>query len=197
MKLTKVFILASRSPRRRHLPRQLGIPFNVIPGDVDEAVSSRLAPHNQVQTLALRKAHAISVRRRDALVLGADTVVEHRGRVVGKPSSHDEATSILRHLSGSVHTVHTGVALVHEASGRSVTATESTEVTFGHLSDQEIARYVTTGAPMDKAGAYGIQDDLGALFVKSIRGDYFNVVGLPLRRLYLMLKSHYGDLITW
>ena len=189
-------LLASASPRRRQLLRQLGISFNVVPTAVDESVPDHMPPASQACELALRKAHAVSRRRRNALVLGADTLVVHRGRPIGKPSTPREAAAILRRLSGSTHTVLTGIALTHDASGRSVAATESTEVTFGHLSDHEIARYVASGAPMDKAGAYGIQDDLGALFVQGIRGDYYSVVGLPLRRLYLMLKKHYPDFVA-
>ena len=196
MKLNTVFILASQSPRRRHLLRQLGISFNVIPSNANETVSSGMPPESRVRELAMRKAHAVSCRRRDALVLGADTVVVHRGLLIGKPSSPQEATAILRRLSGSTHTVFTGMALMHDASGRSVTATESTEVTFGRLSDGEIARYVATGAPMDKAGAYGIQDDMGALFVQHIKGDYYTVVGLPLRRLYLLIKKYFADFLA-
>ena len=104
---------------------------------------------------------------------------------------------MLRQLSGSTHIVHTGIALVHKQSERIVSVVESTEVTFGRLTETEISNYVKTGAPLDKAGAYGIQDDLGALFIEQIHGDYYNVVGLPLRRLYTLLKEHFSDLITF
>ena len=103
---------------------------------------------------------------------------------------------MLSRLSGNSHTVLTGIALVHEASGRSVTAVESTSVTFDELSQEEIAEYVSTGSPLDKAGAYGIQDDPGALFVSGIEGDFYNVMGLPLNRLYRLIKSDYGDFIS-
>jgi septum formation protein len=102
---------------------------------------------------------------------------------------------MLRRLSGATHTVYTGLALVHPPSGRRVTAHEATAVTFAPLSDDEIARYVATGAPLDKAGAYGIQDDHGALFIARIEGDYYNVVGLPLHRLYRVLRAYFADLL--
>lgn len=196
MKLNTVLLLASKSPRRRQLLRQLGIAFNVVPSNVDESVPAHLSPKDQVRMLAVRKAEAISVRRRNALVLGADTLVVHRGRPIGKPSGPRNAAAILRRLSGTTHTVLTGIALIHHASGRGFAATESTEVTFGRLSQREIERYVATGSPMDKAGAYGIQDDMGALFVERIHGDFYTVMGLPLRRLYLMLKNHYPDFVV-
>jgi len=197
MKLTVAFILASSSPRRRHLLRQLGISFSVVPSGIDESLPDSLSPRERVRHLSQRKAHAISRRRRNALVLGADTLVVHQGRTIGKPSSHQEAAKILRRLSATTHTVFTGMTLVHEASGRSTSAIEAAEVTFGALSDGEINRYVATGAPMDKAGAYGIQDDMGTLFVHKINGDYYAVVGLSMRRLYLMLRKHFADFIVW
>ncbi len=197
MKLTKPFILASGSNRRRMLLRQLGFSFSVMASGVSEAVSGQMSPAAQVRALALRKAKAVSVRRPDALVLGADTIVVHRSHVIGKPATPQHAATILRSLSGSTHTVFTGLALIHGTSGRSFSAAESTEVTFGHLSNKEIQRYVASGSPMDKAGAYGIQDDMGAIFVQHIKGDYYTVVGLPLRRLYLMLTSQFADLVTW
>ena len=139
---------------------------------------------------------SISHDHPEALTLGADTVVLLNGEVLGKPRSEAEARSMLGRLSGATHTVCTGLALLHPSSGRSVTGNEATQVTFAELSDEEIAGYVATGSPMDKAGAYGIQDDYGALFVSSIDGDYHNVVGLPLHRLYRMLTQHFADLMS-
>ena len=189
-------ILASRSIRRQTLLRQLSIPFSIKPADVDENYPEESEPAAVVEKLAVVKAMAISARYPNALVLGADTLVAHRGRLLGKPSDPEDAFAMLKRLSGSTHTVYTGIALLHEASQRRVHAVESTEVTFGRLSDSEIAAYVDSGSPMDKAGAYGIQDDWGAVFVEGIRGDYYTVVGLPLRRLYELLKVHYGDLFS-
>lgn len=153
-------------------------------------------PHGlAVESLAAQKAEPISHEHPEALTLGADTVVVLEGEVLGKPRSEAEARSMLERLSGATHTVYTGLALLHPSSGRRLTAHEATQVTFSELSDDEIARYVETGSPMDKAGAYGIQDDYGALFISRIEGDYYNVVGLPLQRLYRMLTSHFADLM--
>lgn len=191
------FILASQSPRRRKLLRQIGISFIQVSPRVDETVTKNLPPEELVEHLAIRKATSVAARKTNALILGADTLVVSRGLILGKPSGAFEAADMLRQLSRSTHKVHTGIALVHKQSNRIVTAVESTEVTFGRLTETEISNYVKTGAPLDKAGAYGIQDDLGALFVERIHGDYYNVVGLPLRRLYTLLRKYFSDLMTF
>jgi septum formation protein len=131
-----------------------------------------------------------------ALVLAADTIVVHDDTVLEKPGSAEEATRMLRRLSDATHTVYTGLALHHQASGRRVTTGRGTDVTFASLSAGEIEAYVATGSPLDKAGAYGIQDPTGALFVEELRGDYYNVVGLPLRTLYVTLRSDFADLLN-
>ena len=131
-----------------------------------------------------------------ALVLGADTVVVLDGDVLGKPASREEAAAMLRRLSNATHRVFTGISLRHPTSGAAATAHEVTAVRFAPLSDAEIERYVATGSPLDKAGAYGIQDDHGALFVERIEGDYYNVVGLPLRLLYETLSRHFPGLFV-
>ncbi|MCY3595689.1 MAG: Maf family protein [Bacteroidetes bacterium] len=197
MQIHTDFILASQSPRRRKLLRQIGVSFIHISPNVDETVTKKLTPEELVEHLSLRKAASIAERKTNALILGADTIVVSRGLIFGKPSGAFEAADMLRQLSGSTHIVHTGIALVHKQSERIVSVVESTEVTFGRLTETEISNYVKTGAPLDKAGAYGIQDDLGALFIEQIHGDYYNVVGLPLRRLYTLLKEHFSDLITF
>lgn len=152
-------------------------------------------PSVAVEALACQKAESVSGDDPEALTLGADTVVILGDEVLGKPEAVGHAVSMLRRLSGATHTVYTGLALLHPASGRSVTDHSATLVTFDELSDDEIARYVATGSPMDKAGAYGIQDDYGALFVSRIEGDYYNVVGLPLHLLYRMLVQNFDDLL--
>lgn len=196
MKIIPDFILASQSPRRRKLLRQIKIPFVHAPSNIIETVPGNLNPEELVERLALKKASAIATKKPNALVLGADTLVVCRGVIFGKPSGVTEAAGMLRQLSNTSHKVLTGIALVHHQSERKVTAVETTEVTFGRLTETEITNYIKTGSPMDKAGAYGIQDDVGALFVERIHGDYYNVVGLPLRRLYVLLKQHYGDLLA-
>ncbi len=189
-------VLASASPRRRALLAQLGLAFTCAPSAVEERWPGDLPPAAAVEALALQKAEAVAPRAPAALTLGADTVVVLDGTVLEKPADAAEAASMLRRLSGATHTVYSGLALVHPASRRSVTAHEATDVTFAPLTRREIERYVATGSPMDKAGAYGIQDDHGALFVQRIDGDYYNVVGLPLHRLYRTLREGFADLLV-
>jgi len=195
MKLRVPLILASRSPRRRKLLAQLGLDFEVHPSDLDENATNHRLPEQLVEQLALEKARAVAPRFPEALTLGADTIVVLDGDVLNKPADETEARAMLRRLSGRTHTVYTGVALVHPASRREVVDYEATQVTFAPLTDAEIDAYVATGSPLDKAGAYGIQDDYGAVFIRRIEGDYYNVVGLPLHRLYRMLRNHFADLI--
>ncbi len=197
LNLKVAFILASQSPRRRAILRQIGIPFTAIPADVDESESESEStqPNEIVRELALRKAAVVAAMWPSALVLGADTIVSAGGILLGKPNTLREAKNMLRMLSGRTHTVYTGIALIHGDSRRRVTAEEATRVTFADLTDQEISEYVATGIPMDKAGAYGIQDDYGCVFVKGIEGDYFTVVGLPAHRLYQLISMHFTDLV--
>ncbi len=196
MKLLTDFILASQSPRRRQLLGQIGFTFRVEPSPFEETIPENGNPADIVRALALEKAEPVSRRFPSALTLGADTVVVHEGVVLGKPEDEAEAHAMLRRLSGETHTVFTGLALLHPASDRRVSACEATRVTFDALSDKEIRAYVASGAPMDKAGAYGIQGDLGAVFVARIEGDFYTVMGLPLHRLYRLLHDHFPDLIA-
>lgn len=187
-------ILASNSPRRRELLAQIGIrDFQILSPDVDEAVESGLSPARMVEALSLRKARAAAGRAgAEDLILAADTVVALDGAVLGKPRSGDEAFAMLSALSGREHHVYTGVTVLLE--GRAVTEHEQTAVTFRALEPGEIRGYIATGEPMDKAGAYGIQG-LGALLVSGIRGDYCNVVGLPVFRLGRILARCGVDLL--
>ncbi len=196
MKLLTDFILASQSPRRRQLLGQIGFTFRVEPSPFEETIPENGNPADIVRALALEKAEPVSRRFPSALTLGADTVVVHEGVVLGKPEDEAEAHAMLRRLSGETHTVFTGLALLHPASDRRVSACEATRVTFDALSDEEIRAYVASGAPMDKAGAYGIQGDLGAVFVARIEGDFYTVMGLPLHRLYRLLHDNFPDLIA-
>jgi septum formation protein len=189
-------VLASRSPRRQALLERLGLSFEVRPSPAEEVWPDGLAPAEGAERLAHEKAEPVAAEAPDALTLGADTVVVLGGAVLGKPANPDEARAMLRRLSGATHTVYTGIALLHPSSGRAVTAHEATAVTFAPLTEDEVARYVATGSPLDKAGAYGIQDDHGALFVARIEGDYYNVVGLPLHRLYRVLRADFADLLA-
>lgn len=197
MHITLPFVLASQSPRRRRLLERLGFEFTIHVSPAEEVIPPEAVPADIVQTIAADKADPVARAHPSALVLAADTVVAHDGDILGKPQSDDDAAATLRRLSGTTHTVFTGIALHHHETDRVVTAVEATDVTFGPLTDAEIAAYVATGSPMDKAGSYGIQDDLGALFVDRVEGDYYNVVGLPLRRLYLTLRDCFPNVIRF
>ncbi len=195
MRTTIPFLLASASPRRRHLLEILGLPFSVMTASVSEDVETEWTPAEIVQNLAIRKAASVADEYPDALVLGADTLVVVGDEILGKPVNESEAVRMLEMLSARTHQVFTGLALVSRASDRSTVGHEVTDVTFAELDPAQIRAYVASGSPMDKAGAYGIQEDLGATFVSGIRGDYYTVVGLPLHRLYKMLTSEFGDLM--
>lgn len=179
-------ILASNSPRRRELLEQVGITgFQVISPDVDERVEPGLSPAGMVEELSLRKARAAADKTGpDGLIIAADTVVALDGAVLGKPRDEADAFAMLSALSGREHRVYTGVSVLR--GDRAVTEHEETAVCFRELAPVEIWGYIATGEPMDKAGAYGIQG-VGALLVRGIRGDYCNVVGLPVFRLGRML----------
>jgi septum formation protein len=168
------------------LLRQVGVPFTVVDPGPDRSWPSQAEPRHGTRALALHKARAVSLRRSDSLVIGADTVVVLRGDVLSKPKSRTEAAEMLRRLSGRRHEVWTGIALV---AGRDVrTASEMTEVRFARLEPGDIERYIASGEPLDKAGGYAIQG-LAAPFVRSIEGCYYNVMGLPLSRLWSLLRE--------
>ena len=181
----KNLILASASPRRRELLSLFGIPFTVRVADIDEAMDPTKSPCDEVARVSCRKALAVE-RGPEDVVVAADTIVVCAGRILGKPHSREEAVSMLETLSGRHHVVYTGLAVLR--GGETVSDHEATEVRFRPLSREEIAAYVDTGEPMDKAGAYGIQGR-GALLVEGIVGDYFNVMGLPVCRLGQILNQ--------
>jgi septum formation protein len=187
-------ILASQSPRRAHLLRQIGLTFSVQPSSVPEEIDSAETPAANVQRLALLKANEVAVRYTAGIVIGSDTIVVIDGDVLGKPDSRQHAVEMLTRLSGRTHTVYTGFALVDAATKKSYIGCEQTEVTFRTLTQQEIGGYVDTGSPMDKAGSYGIQDDFGAVFVDRIAGDYYTVVGFPLSKFYTAFTAFARDL---
>ena len=179
-------ILASASPRRAELLRNAGIAFSVDPAHVPEQPLENEPPQEYAKRLAREKARAVLARHPKDAVLGADTIVVIGGRVLEKPLDTDDAARMLRALSGRTHEVITGVCLA--AAGFERTQAESTRVTFAELSDQEIAGYVATGEPMDKAGAYAIQG-IASRWAVRIEGCYFNVVGLPVPLVYGMLRQ--------
>ena len=182
-------ILASASPRRRELLAQMGLTFQIHAADIDEHMDRSLPPDQLVETISAEKARAAAeTAGPDSLILAADTVVAWNGRVLGKPEDEAQAAEMLALLSGRTHQVYTGFTL---RRGEQIeTHSQMTLVTFRPLTQAEIAAYVATGEPMDKAGAYGIQG-LGSLLVESIQGDYFNVMGLPVCLLGQTL-AHFG-----
>lgn len=180
-------MLASASPRRRELFSMLGLDFTVCPTDADESLPEGLTPDETVKELSRRKAVSAKGKcDKDALVIAADTMVFAGGRLLGKPHDRNEAYDMLKALSGNVHTVHSSVTVMY--GERLLSRAVSTEVHFRELSDEEIYHYIDSGEPFDKAGGYGIQGQ-AALFVRSIVGDYHNVVGLPICELECMLRD--------
>lgn len=182
-------ILASASPRRAELLKQLGLDFQVLPSEVSEEIPGESAsPPELVQELASNKATDVARKLEKGLVIGADTLVVLEDTIFGKPSDPDEAVEMLSKLNGKTHSVYTGVAIIQAPSGQIEVGYSETKVKFRTLSIEEIRSYVATGEPLDKAGAYGIQGK-GGVLVEGIKGCYFNVVGLPLSKLAEMLQK--------
>lgn len=182
-------ILASASPRRAQILSQIGFHFKTVPSAVEEIVTNH-DPVKVAKELALKKATEIAESYPDQIVIGADTVVFIDHKILGKPASEEDAQEMLRLLSGKTHVVYTAFAIVHKQKQKKVVDIESTEVTFRIIAEEDIARYVSSGDPMDKAGAYGIQDQ-SAVFIKSIHGDFYNVVGLPVSKIYACLQEQF------
>lgn len=178
-------ILASASPRRKELLNLFGIPFSIRAADIDEAMDPAQAPDDEVARVSRLKALATE-REMDDVVIAADTIVVCGGEVLGKPRDEEDARRMLRLLSGREHQVMTGVTVL--CGEEAVTFTEVTDLRFRPLSEREIRRYVSTGEPMDKAGSYGIQGG-AALFCTGMKGDYYNVMGLPVCALGEVLKK--------
>ncbi len=187
--MQQTIILASGSPRRVELMRQIGLPIEAVPVDVDEQLQGE--PAAVVRALALRKAQATYERFPDRYILAADTLVHIDGRTLGKPHNAEEAKEMLRMLSGKRHEVHTGVCLLK--GKQSYAQSVCTMVQFTQLSEQDITAYVNTGEPMDKAGAYAVQG-IGGMFVQEIHGSPSNVIGLPLHTVrQLLLQAGYYE----
>ncbi|HTC49100.1 MAG TPA: Maf family protein [Candidatus Aquilonibacter sp.] len=181
-----MIVLASASPRRQELLRNAGIPFTVQPANIDETPLAGELPQACAERLAREKALAVFQTHSQDYVLGADTIVVIDGCILGKPHDKEDAARMLRLLAGRTHGVTTGVCLV--SAKHEQVASESTLVTMYEISDDEIQAYVSTGDPMDKAGAYGIQG-VASRWIPRIEGDYSNVVGLPVGRVYSMLRQ--------
>jgi septum formation protein len=185
-------ILASASPRRAEILRNAGFPFDIFPADVDETILRDERAEDYVRRLAEEKARVAMERLTPhsvpAIVIGADTTVVADGRILGKPADKEDARRMLRLLSGQTHEVLTGLSVTRSADSRSASHVETTRVIFASLSESEIENYLASGEPFDKAGAYGIQG-IGGRYVTRIEGCYFNVMGLPLSRLWSMLRD--------
>jgi len=196
-----MLVLASASPRRQELLCNVGIPFVIQPTDIPEVPEDGEAPRAFAERMARQKALTVFQRRPDDLILGADTVVVVDAEILGKPRDAAAASRMLRSLSGRRHEVTTGVCLVGRnrklETGFEDVRSETTVVTMDALSDEDIRSYVSTGEPMDKAGAYAIQGR-ASRWILRIEGDYFNVVGLPVSLVYKMLREHGVDCTeTW
>lgn len=178
-------ILASQSPRRKELLGLFGIPFTVRVADIDETMDEHAQPYDEVGRVSRLKALAVP-RQADDIVVAADTIVVCQGKILGKPRDEAQAIAMLNLLSGKDHQVMTGMTVLK--GEQCITCTEVTDLHFRELSEQEIARYVASKEPMDKAGAYGIQGG-AALFCERMNGDYYNVMGLPVCRLSQIFKQ--------
>lgn len=187
-------ILASQSPRRRLLLKQIGFKFIIKPSSVPETFSKRESPAQNAKRIALAKAVEVARGVEHGIVIGADTIVVVGKKILGKPRSRAEARRMLERLSGRAHIVYTAFALVDAVSRKHIVQIEKTHVRFRKLGAEEIAEYVASGSPMDKAGAYGIQDDYGAVFVERVNGCFYNVVGFPLAQFYMTLQRFVREL---
>lgn len=204
-------ILASASPRRKELLEQIGLQFDICPAKGEEVITKTI-PYEVVQELASQKAKEVAgmvkayeasheelVTPQDIMVIGADTIVAYENQILGKPKDEEDAFRMLSMLSGNTHAVYTGVSIVLlGASGKAgeLTFYEKTDVVMRGMSEEEIRRYIATGEPMDKAGAYGIQGKC-AIYIDKIVGDYNNVVGLPIAAIYRELKKLGIDIYLW
>ncbi len=181
--------LASKSPRRKKLLEQINLHPEILHCHFEEEFDSKKRISTIAKSLASQKMEVAKKENKKGLIITADTIVVIDGKILGKPSSPKQAIAMLKNLSGRKHFVYTGFCVLNSLNGKMINEYEKTEVTFRKLKESEIKEYVVGGSPMDKAGAYGIQDDYGAIFIEKINGCYYNVVGLPLTKVYqAMLK---------
>ncbi len=189
--MSKIIVLASSSPRRQEILRNLGVNFEIARSNYKEILDHAKSPYELASYTALQKCKSIpKTYKTNNIVVGADTIVVYKG-VLEKPADPQEAFQMLKTLSNNVHEVVTGIGIMDYGRGIYVSDYEVTRVYFRKLNNKEIHKYISTGEPMDKAGAYGIQGK-ASLFIKRIEGDYFNVVGLPVYKLGLMLKKYFN-----
>ncbi len=197
LKLNCPFVLGSSSPRRKKLLEMLGLKFEIVPPDVNEEDIGKEIYDFSLKVTEIAKAKAFRVAEMidyPAFIIGADTIVVHDGFVLTKPLNEYEAKVMLNKLSNRTHIVFTGIAILHKPSLRYKTCFRRTEVSFRQIYEDEIDAYIKSGSPLDKAGAYGIQDDFGSVFVKSVNGCYYNIVGLPLECFYTSLRNFINEL---
>ena len=188
MKVRRI-VLASASPRRQELLSNIGLKFEVIKSNFEETISDDgISPETLAQQLAYGKAKDVADNQNEGIILGADTIVVFEDKIYGKPKDEQDAIKMLQSLSGKTHKVITGVALIDKENEKTIIGHEVTKVTFNDLTDQEIQAYVKSGDCFGKAGGYGIQNR-GAILINRIEGCYFNVVGLPINKVYQMLKE--------
>ena len=191
-------VLASASPRRKDILENIGMKFKIAVASCDETIADGIKPQDAVMLLSLKKAAAVAVQFQGEkkIVIGADTVVVSNGEILTKPKDDEDAFNILKKLSGKEHSVMTGITLLRTSDAKCETVYEETKVRFKELADDEIISYIKTGEPKDKAGAYGIQG-IGSMLIEKIDGDYNNVVGLPITRIYQELKKIGIDIYLW
>jgi len=184
----KTIILASQSPRRKDLLKQIGLEFEIDPSNYEEDMSLKMEPRKLAEFLSLGKAKDVAQRHKDSIIISADTIVAIDGEVFGKPKTPERAKYMLQKLSGKVHSVITGFTIIDAETQKQILKSVETKVYFKDLSEQEMDAYIASGEPLDKGGGYAIQG-MAALFVEKIEGDYFNIVGLPILALTTELKK--------
>ena len=180
-------ILASKSPRRKQLMDELGVPYEIIIADIDEKIDLNNNLVNEIEKLSFLKALKVFNDNKDAVVIGADTIVVVNDKVLGKPIDEEDAYNMLKLLENNTHQVITGVSII--SSNKSESFSVISDVTFNSMTDEEIKEYISTKEPMDKAGAYAIQG-IGSKFIKCINGDYYAIMGLPISEVYRKLKNY-------
>jgi septum formation protein len=185
-----MIILASTSPRRKQLLEQLGLPFTVVPSNVVEELNSHYPLEKQAEFLSLQKAQAVAAQYEDAIIIGADTIILFENELIGKPKDKKDAKKLLAKFSGKSHVIITGFTILDAKTKKTITKSVKTKIWFRELEESEIDSYIEKEKPFDKAGAYALQD-LGAIFIEKIEGDFFGGVGLPLFTLAKELK-HFG-----
>jgi len=184
----KKIILASQSPRRKQLLEQIGLKFEIDPGNYEEDMTLKMEPNKLAEFLSLGKAKDVAGRHKDSIIISADTIVAVDNEVFGKPKTPEKAKYMLRKLSDRPHSVITGFTIIDTKTNKQISKSIETKVYFKNLSEQEIDSYIATGEPLDKGGGYAIQGK-AALFVEKIEGDYFNIVGLPILALAEELRN--------